>query len=131
MNRQRSLIFVFAVIGIVSILLPRFSANTFGFTVHVNAFHSWGILTFVCFVAAALVALFGKKNVALNRPIWLMALLFGALALLSTIMFMASGTSTGPDFVSPQFGIGIWIAFIVAGAVILFAWIYRNTAKNQ
>ena len=132
MNRQRSLIFVFAAIGIISILLPWFSANTFGFAVHVNGFHSWGILTFACFVAAAVIALAGKKTVALNHPTWLMALLCGALALLSVIMFIAaSGTDNAPDFVSPQFGMGVWIAFIAAAGIIVFAWIYRNGAKNS
>ncbi|HYK47029.1 MAG TPA: hypothetical protein VEV83_17755 [Parafilimonas sp.] len=36
----------------------------------------------------------------------------------------------GPEFLSPEFGSGVWIAFIAAGAIILFAWIYRSTAKN-
>ena len=116
----------------MSILLPWFSANAFGFTVHVNGFHSWGILTFVCFVAAAVIALVGKKTVAFNPATWLMALLCGALALLSVIMFMASSwTGNAPDFVSPKFGIGVWIAFIAAAGIVVFAWIYRNGAKNS
>ena len=131
MNRQRSLIFVFAAIGIVSTLLPWFSANTFGFTVHVNGFHSWGILTFVGFVAAAVIAVVGKKTVAFNRPTWLISLLCGALALLSVIMFLVSSGTDNPEFVSPQFGIGVWIAFIAAAGIIVFAWIYRNGAKNS
>ena len=132
MNRQRTLIFVFAAIGIVSILLPWFSANAFGFPVHVNGFHSWGILSFVCFVAAAVLSLVGKNNVALKQPTWFIALICGALALLSVIMFIVSSRAGNrQEFVSPQFGIGVWIAFIAAAGIIFFAWIYRNAAKNS
>ncbi len=129
MNNQRKLILISAAIGIISIFLPWFSAGAFGFSVHINGFHGWGILAFLAFVASIIIALMGTQTEALDKSMWFAAIICGAVALLSVVITMLS-SSGGFGFVSPGFGFGIWLALAAAIGVLIFAWIFKNPAHD-
>jgi len=129
MNKQRKLIAIAALVGIISIFLPWFSAGAFGFSVHVNGFHGWGILVFLCFAASIVIALAGTQSASLDKSMWLIAIICGALAFLSIVITMSSSTG-GFGFISAGFGFGIWIALIAAIGILAFAWMFKNPADN-
>jgi hypothetical protein len=129
MNNQRKLILISAAIGIISIFLPWFSAGAFGFSVHINGFHGWGILAFLAFVASIIIALMGTQTEALDKSMWFAAIICGGVALLSVVITMLS-SSGGYGFVSAGFGFGIWLALAAAIGVTIFAWIFKNPAHD-
>jgi O-antigen/teichoic acid export membrane protein len=129
LNKQRKLILILAVAGIISIFLPWFSAGAFGFSVHINGFHGWGILAFLCFAVGIAISLIGLQTEPLDKNPWFVAIACGALALLSIIITIAS-SGGGFGFVSAGFGFGIWIALVAAAGIILSAWMFRNPAND-
>lgn len=129
LNKQRKLILISAAIGIISIFLPWFSAGAFGFSVHINGFHGWGILSFLCFIASIVIVLLGVQTETLDKSMWLAAIICGTVALLSVIITMLS-SSSGFGFISAEFGFGIWIALAAAIGVTLFAWMFKNPAHD-
>jgi hypothetical protein len=129
LNKQRKLILIAAVAGIISVFLPWFSAGAFGFSVHINGFHGWGILTFLAFVAAAGISLAGTQTETLDKNMWFAAIVCGMIALLSIIITMASSNSDF-GFVSADFGFGIWIALVAAVSVTVSAWLFKNPAQD-
>lgn len=132
LNKQRKLILIAAVVGIISIFLPWFSAGAFGFSMHINGFHGWGILAFLAFVAAAIIVLIGTQTEALDKTMWFGTILCGALALLSIIITLISSASNSADFgfASAGMGFGIWISLAAGIAILLFAWTLRNPAHD-
>ena len=132
MNKQRKLILIAAALGVVSVFLPWFSAGAFGFSVHINGFHDWGILAFICFLGAAIISLAGNQNLPLDKGIWFATILCGSLALLSVIITLISSAGNSEDlgFASAGIGFGIWIALLASVAVMLFAWMFRNPAHD-
>jgi O-antigen/teichoic acid export membrane protein len=129
LNKQRKFILISAVIGIISIFLPWFSAGAFGFSVHINGFHGWGILAFLSFIASIIIVLIGTRNEALDKNMWLAVIISGGVALLCVIITMLS-SSGGFGFISAGFGFGIWIALAASIGVTLFAWMFRNPAHD-
>lgn len=128
LHKQRKLILIAAIAGVISVFLPWFSAGAFGFSVHVNGFHRWGILAFICFLGAAIITLAGDQKLALEKSFWFAALTCGALSLLSVIITLisASGSSGDFGFASAGLGFGIWLALASGIAVVVFAWMFRN-----
>lgn len=130
MNRQRKLILIAAIAGIIAVFLPWFSAGAFGFSVHINGFHGWGILAFLAFVASGIIALMGAQTEALDKTMWFAAFICGALALLIIIVTIVSSQSSGYGLVSAGLGFGIWIALTAGIGVMLSAWMFKNPAHN-
>jgi len=129
MNKQRKLILISAAIGVISIFLPWFSAGAFGFSVHINGFHGWGILAFLAFVVSAVITLTGAQTNALDKTTWFAAIITGAVAVLAVLITMLS-SSGGFGFVSAGFGFGIWIALASAIGIVLFAWMFKDPAQD-
>lgn len=130
MNKQRKLILIAAVVGIISIFLPWFSAGAFGFSVSTNGFHGWGVLAFFAFVIGGIVSLIGEQTQSLEKNLWFVAMICGALALLSVIISIISSRTGDYAFVSADLGVGIWLALIAAAAVVAFAWLFKNPEHN-
>ena len=95
MNRQRKLILITATIGIISVFLPWVTISILGMTQSINGFRGWGILVFLAFVVAAVIALIGNQTQALEKSYWFLAMACGAIALLSIIIAMAASGSVG------------------------------------
>lgn len=132
LNKQRKLILIASAAGIISIFLPWFSAGAFGFSVHINGFHGWGVLAFICFMGAAIISLVGDQNSALDKETWFAAILCGALVLISVIITLISSASNSADFgfASAGLGFGIWISLVSGIAIVLSAWMFRNPAHD-
>jgi hypothetical protein len=130
MNKQRKLILLASLAGIISIFLPWFSAGAFGFSVHINGFHGWGILALLCFVVALIISLVGSQIQPLDKSAWFVAMICGALCLLSIIITIISSQTGDFGFASAGLGFGIWISLIAGIAVIAFAWMFKNPADN-
>ncbi len=130
MNKQRKLILIAALAGIISIFLPWFSAGAFGFSVHINGFHGWGILAFLCFVTSLIISLMGEQTKPLDKTMWFVAIICGALSLLSIVITIFSSQTGDYGFASANLGFGIWISLIASIGIVLFAWIFKNPEQN-
>lgn len=130
LNKQRKFILIAALVGIISVFLPWFSAGAFGFSVHVSGFHGWGILAFLCYAAAIVIALLGTQLNPLDKTMWFAAMICGAVALLAIIITILSSQTSDFGFVSANLGIGIWISLIAAIGIIIFSWLFKNPAHN-
>jgi hypothetical protein len=132
LHKQRKLILFSAAAGIISIFLPWFSAGAFGFSVHINGFHSWGVLAFICFIGAAIISLVGDQSSSLDKGMWFAAIICGGIALLSVIITLISSASNSGDFgfASAGIGFGLWISLLASIAVLLFAWMFKNPSYD-
>ena len=119
MNKQRKFILIAAVVGIIGMFLPW--VNVFFFTV--NGMHSWGILAFLSFIGAGVVALMGDQTKNLDKTFWFIALACGALATLVIFWTLLSAMSVGGMSV---LSVGIYVAALGAIGTLLAAYMYRS-----
>lgn len=134
MHKQRLLIVVAAVVGIISIFLPwiRMSAHVFGdyYAGSENGFQGAGIVVFFCFLAAAVMPFIGNKMQVLDKTWWLLTLIAGALAFLFTLVFIIKEIGNmgyvGGGSEKVYFGFGQWMAFIAAAGIVLSAWLLKS-----
>ena len=128
MSRQRKFVLISAAVGFISMFLPWISISMFGFSQNVNGMHDKGIIVFLCFVASGVIAYIGDQSKNLDKTMWSVTLLAGALALLFTIWFYSQATNTimGPSMV----GYGIYLAALAAIGIIVCAYIFRSPADN-
>lgn len=119
LNKQRKFILIAAAVGFISIFLPWVSISFGGFTAgSINGFHDVGMLAFLGFVGAGVVAFLGDQTQTLERSRWFIALASGAIALLFTLIFWLRVGSLA--------GFGLWISLLAAAGVVGSAWIYKN-----
>lgn len=130
LNIQRKLILISAAAGIISVFLPWFSAGAFGFSVHVNGFHGWGILAFFCFAAAIAISLSGKHTDALDKNFWFAAIVSGGLALLSIVITIFSSRTGSFGLVSAGMSTGIWLSLAASAGIIAFAWKLKKPGQD-
>lgn len=119
MSKQRKFILILAIIGVISIFLPWYSVALYNMSI--NGFHGSGIVVFLAFVCAVIVALMGDQTKSLDRTMWMVALVAGGLAFLITLIDTAS-SGLGFGFA----GIGFWIALIASAGVTLSAWVFKG-----
>jgi len=131
LHKQRKMMLIAAVIGIIAVFLPWITVSA-GFlgesmTKNTNGFHGMGILAFIAFAAAGIVAISGKQAEPLDKTTWIIGLIIGAVALLSVGIFMLnSSDSLGSiGFASASYGFGCWIALAAGVAVTAAAWVLR------
>ena len=98
MNKQRKFVLIAAVAGVISMFLPWVSISLLGFTQSVNGMHGSGILVFLCFAASGIVAYLGDQTKNLDKTMWLVTLIAGALATLIVIWYIID--ASGNAFVS-------------------------------
>ena len=127
MNKQRKFVLIAAVAGVISMFLPWVSISLLGFTQSVNGMHGSGILVFLCFAASGIVAYLGDQTKNLDKTMWLVTLIAGALATLIVIWYIidASGNAFGSFL-----GFGIYIAALAAIGVLLAAYIFRSPTDS-
>lgn len=125
MSKQRKMMLIAAAVGIVSMFLPwvSISFGPFGGG-SVNGMHGSGIVVFLCFVAAGVLAYMGSQTANLNQTNWMLALIAGGTATLIMVInfFDASG--------SGLLSIGFYGALIAAIALVAFAFLYRSATDN-
>jgi hypothetical protein len=128
MSKQRKYVLISAAIGFISIFLPWFSIPIFGFNQSVNGMHDKGILVFLCFVACGVIAYLGDQSKNLEKNMWAITLVAGALALLITIWFYFQATNNfmGSSIV----GLGVYFSAIAAIGIIASAWLFKSPTDN-
>ena len=127
MSKQRKFVLIAAVIGIIATFLPWWSISVFGYTSSVNGFHGLGILSFLCFVAAGVMAYLDDQTKNLDKTKWTATLIAGAISTLIIIWYIIDASSSA--FAS-YLGFGIYIAAIAAIGVVLSAFIFRSPDDN-
>lgn len=128
MSKQRKFVLIAAAVGVVSMFLPWVSISLFGYTQSVNGMHDIGILVFLCFLASAAVAYLGDQTKNLERNMWAVVLIAGAIAILSVIYFYVrlSNSIVGSSFV----GFGLYISALAAIGVLGSAYMFRSPSDN-
>lgn len=126
MNKQRKFILIAAGIGIIAMFLPWIKISFLGYTAgSVNGMHDWGILIFLCFIAAGGVTLLGDQTKTLDKTMWMVALVAcGIAALLMVIFFIRA--SDAISFIS----LGFYLALIAALGALYAAYNYRAAGYN-
>ena len=127
-SKQRKFVLISAAVGFVSIFLPWVSISLFGYTQSVNGMHNKGILVFICFVVSGIIAWLGDQTKNLDKTMWTVTLLAGAIALLFTIWFYSQATSSIVG--SSLIGFGVYIAAIASIGILASAYIYRSPGDN-
>ena len=118
MNKQRKFVLIAAAVGIISMFLPWFSF--FGYKI--SCMHGIVILVFLCFAVAGVTAYLGDQTKNLNKTMWLITLICGALATLIIVsrIIDASGSIIG------LLSFGIYLAGLAAMGVLLSAFLLRS-----
>jgi magnesium-transporting ATPase (P-type) len=137
LNRQRKFILIAAFAGLVAMFLPWVTVSTGGIFEGIseggmsqNGMHGAGILVFLSFLCAVVLAFRGEQTRALDKTNWLVALTAGAVALLFAVIVL-SGTPTGDlGVVKSSVGYGAWIALLAAVGVLASAWLLKNPADT-
>ncbi len=122
MSKQRKFILIAALIGVISIFLPWVSVGFGGFGITVNGFHSWGILCFLAFVGAGIIAYMGDQTSNLPKTMWFAALVCGGLSLLGVLIFLSEAGGAS--------GFGLYIGLLAAIAVAGSAWMFKNPGDD-
>jgi peptidoglycan/LPS O-acetylase OafA/YrhL len=126
MNKQRKFILIAAGIGIIAMFFPWIKVSFMGFTAgSVNGMHDWGILVFLCFIAAGGVTLLGDQTKTLDKTMWMVALVAGGIAALITILFFLKAS----DAIS-YISFGFYLALIASLGVLYSAYAFRAAGYN-
>lgn len=138
MSKQRKLLLIAAILGIIAVFLPwiTVSASAFGVAIsqqNKNGFHGMGIVVFLAFSGAAIATLVGDQRQPLEKTSWIAAMGAGVIALLFTIIVLASSTgdmSGGMGLVKAGIGIGIWVALAASLGILAVAWLLKAPGES-
>jgi len=123
MSKQRKFILIAAAIGIIGMFLPWVDL----YILSINGMHSWGILAFLSFLGAVIVALMGDQTKNLEKTFWFVALACGALATIVVVWFLLSYMGEG-GFSALSFG--VYIATLGAVGTLGAAYMYRSPSDS-
>jgi len=125
MNKQRKFILIAAAVGVIAMFLPWVRVSFFGISNSVNGFHDIGILVFLCFVGAGVVAFLGDQTKSLDKTFWFIALAAGGIAaLIMVINFLRA-----LDMLS-YLSFGFYLALLASLAVVGAAYMYRSPGDS-
>ena len=133
MHRQRKFILIAAALGIISVFLPWVTISIFGVTQSINGFRGSGILAFVIFFIAGIIACVGNQAQPLEKNLWFLVMLCGAVVLAAIVIKLTSSSGSldgGLGFADANIGIGVWFAIAASAGIVLFAWLFRNPADS-
>ncbi len=126
MNKQRKFILIAAAAGVVSMFLPWVRVSFFGMSSSVNGMHGSGIVVFLCFAAAGVVAYLGDQTKNLDKSFWFIALVCGGLATLIMLWNFIDASDLGMSFLS----IGFYLAALASVGVLAAAYLFRNPSDS-
>ncbi|MGH2563401.1 MAG: hypothetical protein ACRDE5_02735, partial [Ginsengibacter sp.] len=108
---------------------PWVSISLFGYTQSVNGMHDIGILVFLCFAACGIIAYLGDQTKNLDKTMWGITLLAGAIALLMIIWFYFQATDN--SFMGTSFiGFGLYVSGIASLGILISAYVFRSPSDN-
>jgi len=123
MNKQRKFILIAAAVGFISMFLPWFDM----IVASINGMHDKGILVFICFVIAGVVAYLGDQTKSLEKTSWFIALVCGALATLLMVWFLVESSDySGMSFL----GFGFYLALLSAIGVLASTYLFRSPGDD-
>ena len=126
MSKQRKFILIAAAVGVIATLLPWFTVNLFGFTSSTNGFHGWGILSFLCFVAAGVIACLDDETKNLDKTKWAITLIAGAISTIIIAWFIIDASNSPLGSIS----FGAYLAVLAAIGVVLSAFLFKSPDDN-
>jgi hypothetical protein len=124
LNKQRKFVLIAVIAGLISIFLPWISVSAGFISMSVNGFHSYGIMAFLAFICAGVVALMGDQSKPLDKSMWMVELIAGAVALLFTVLYMTDISGIGGF--GAGYGIGIWISLAASIGVLASTWLLKS-----
>ncbi len=128
MSKQRKFLLISSAVGFISMFLPWVSISMFGYTQSANGMHKEGIIVFICFVVAGIIAYIDDQKKNLDKTMWTVTLLAGVIALLFTFWYYSEITNSlmGSAFV----GFGLYIAAIAAIGIMVSAYLFKTPTDN-
>jgi hypothetical protein len=132
MHKQRKFILILAAIGAISVFLPWFTISAEGLGVRMsestNGFHGTGVLVFLAFIGAGILALVGDQSRVMEKTMWTATLCAGVVALLFVVINLARTPNSGDTFGIAQAGpgFGIWISLLAAVGTLAGAWALKK-----
>jgi|HubBroStandDraft_1064217.scaffolds.fasta_scaffold31770_4 hypothetical protein len=132
MHKQRKFILILAAIGAISVFLPWFTISAEGLGVRMsestNGFHGTGVLVFLAFIGAGILALVGDQNRVMEKTMWTATLCAGVIALLFVVINLVRTPNSGDTFGLAQAGpgFGIWISLLASVGTLAAAWALKN-----
>ncbi len=128
MSKQRKFLLISSAVGFISMFLPWVSISMFGYTQSANGMHKEGIIVFICFVVAGIIAYIDDQKKNLDKTMWTVTLLAGVIALLFTFWYYSEITNSlmGSAFV----GFGLYIAAIAAIGIMVSAYLFKSPTDN-
>jgi hypothetical protein len=128
LNKQRKFVLIAAVVGIISIFLPWIAVSGLGLSISENGFHSYGVMVFIGFIVGAVLTIMGDQTKPLDKTMWFVELIAGAIALIFTVLFMS--TLSGAEGVGAGYGIGLWLSILASIGALASAWLLRSPGDN-
>lgn len=95
----------------------------------VNGMHDKGILVFLSFVVAGVIAFMGDQKISLAKTSWFITLICGALALLLMIWFYFDA-SDGMGMATSFLSFGFYLAALSAIGVLASAYLFRSPGDD-
>lgn len=124
MSKQRKAILIAAAVGVVSMFLPWVSISIAGFGASANGMHGSGILVFLCFVAAGVLAYMGDQTTNLAQTAWMIALIAGGIAALIMVINFFDASTSG------LLSIGFYGALLASIALVVCAFLFRSAGQS-
>lgn len=125
MSKQRKFVLISAAVGLISMFLPWFSFSVLGFTQSANGMHGWGVLGFFCFIIAGLIALYGNQKKNIDKSLWMLTLIAGAIPLLIVVIYYVK--SSGNEIMGTEFiGFGAYLCAIASVALVGSAFLFKS-----
>ena len=123
MNKQRKFVLIAALAGVIGMFLPWYSFSIFGASGSINGMHGNGILVFICFAVAGVMAYLGDQTKNLSSTSWIVTLICGAIAVLIVMwnIFRSSDYGFGSSMT-----FGIYLAALAAVGVVAAAFMFRS-----
>jgi peptidoglycan/LPS O-acetylase OafA/YrhL len=125
MSKQRKFILIAAAIGVIATFLPWWSFSTLGFGYSVNGFHGLGVLAFLCFVGAGVMAYMDDQTTTLGKTKWMATLIAGAVAALIILYYIIETSS-----VFSSLSLGIYLAALAAAGIVISAFLFKAASDN-
>ncbi|MDQ2752683.1 MAG: hypothetical protein M3R72_06635 [Bacteroidota bacterium] len=133
LNKQRKTILIGAALGLIACFLPWFSYGVGS----VNGMNGIGVLAFILFIGAGLIALMGDQKATIPSKMWLPVLgagvvnicIIGYLIIRWESAMGGISSEESSAFGSVGLSFGIWAA--IAGAIIITYGAYRFRAVDN
>ena len=125
MNKQRKFMLIAAGIGAIAMFLPWITVSFLGYGGSVNGFHGEGVFIFLCFAGCAVVAFLGNQETALDKTMWMIALIAGGLAALLMVIYFLRAL----DAIS-YLSYGFYLALAASLALVFVIYNYRSGGFN-